>query len=83
VWTIESISSSLVVSRGMEGDFNLRCLFSAGSSDILIMDLPLEKLELEGGGMEVPRTGTEDRELEEEGGIDMPLVGTEVVLLEM
>ena len=47
------------------------------------MDRPLEKLELEGGGMEVPRTGTEDRELEEEGGMDMPLVGTVVVLLEI
>jgi len=47
------------------------------------MDRPLEKLELEGGGMEVPRTGTEERELEEEGGMDIPLVGTEVVLLEM
>ena len=47
-----------------------------------MMDRPREKLELPVGGMEVPRTGTEDRE-EEEGGMDIPRVGTEVVLREM
>ena len=46
-----------------------------------MMDRPREKLELPVGGMEVPRTGTEDRE--EEGGMDIPRVGTEVVLREM
>ena len=49
---------------------------------ILITDRPLEKLEVPGGGMEEPRTGTEDRE-EEDGGMDIPRVGTEVVLREM
>ena len=49
-----------------------------------MMDRPREKLELPVGGMEVPRTGTEDREEEEEeGGMDIPRVGTEVVLREM
>ena len=51
-----------------------------------MMDRPREKLELPVGGMEVPRTGTEDREEEEEeeeGGMDIPRVGTEVVPREM
>ena len=33
--------------------------------------------------MEEPRTGTEDREEEEDGGMDIPLTGTVVVLREM
>ena len=47
-----------------------------------MIDRPRVKLELPSGGMEVPRTGTEDRE-EEEGGMDIPRVGTDVVLREM
>lgn len=73
VWTIESISSSRVLSRGIEGDLSLKFLFSDAAAtawslaECLITVLLRVVLSGRGdGGRESPRTGDNALNLEEE-----------------
>merc|ERR1719341_1611867 len=60
VCTIESINSSLVLSRGIDGDFSRMCLLLvklSSPSQLLNTVLVRADLSKRGGGMEAPRVG--------------------------